>query len=426
MRGIPGVRAFKEMGLGLSCSLANHQTSRKDAARQALEDARGRKEQRQQQPLEILDADRDIPLNADDGLLYDGIGEAPAPAAPQRKRKRDASSAEAPAAPAVVDNRDEPAEPASAAPVLAARPTSHRPESDQDAEHSDSDASVSSTDEEAGYWMSISEEERQDNDVREAASDDDDHAGGIGTPPGFGPAPPGVEVELAEGLGDADLSHEPVLPRAAGQRVARPESIASWGTAGFRITYRAPAPGCTYGAWQGRCPFHQRSAVTKCTKSISMSNSTDENRERCLNMVKHWLLQAGRFDRAWKHQAWQPTSSETPGPDVLEAQAVALPLREYEADDVLDAQDVPPPAPKAATKSRSKAKAKPKRRPKGKAKSKAAVAGPAAAADVGARDSPGDEAASDPPSSDATSDTSDGNSSSSSSSSSSSESSESD
>lgn len=215
------------------------------------------------------------------------------------------------------------------------------------------------------------------------------------------------DVDQAEARHDPPTTDDAPMPAAApSARVVRPESISAWGGARCKITWRAPGDDCLHGAWQAKCPYHRRTDKTACTKSLSLAESTDEQRQLTLRMVKHWLLQAGSFDRGWKHQKWNPRSFECPPEHVLDLKAEEMrgPSDPVQPDDELDKLAA------RASASRPKAKAKPKakRKPKAAAVAKRRDRPPA---------SPQDEAASDPESS--------GSSSGSSSSSSSSESSDS-
>ena len=189
-------------------------------------------------------------------------------------------------------------------------------------------------------------------------------------------------------------------------RVVRPETLVSWGKCGFRITYRAPkAQGSTgkdFGSWQGTCVFHAKSSVTKCTKTLTMSDGSAETSDRCLCMVKHWLLQGHAFSRAKQHGQWNPRAHETPPAAALEAQAAVMdaPTADVVPDDELDARDA-----RAKAKAASKAVAKAKGKAKKKAKAKGKVKAKASARRLEPKAKPvasaaSDECASDPPDSD--------------------------
>ena len=98
------------------------------------------------------------------------------------------------------------------------------------------------------------------------------------------------------------------------RRAIQPQTIAAWGLPRFRITYRPSKEhdkGATPAAWQGICPFHKKSANTKCTKAVSFSGGPEEA-EKALCVVKNWLVHNPRFADALPS-------------DVLEEQANALP-----------------------------------------------------------------------------------------------------
>ena len=173
--------------------------------------------------------------------------------------------------------------------------------------------------------------------------------------------------------------------------------------------YSVADGGRNFGSWQRTCMFRAKSPKTKCTKSVSMSDGSAETRERCLCMVKHWLLQAPTFDRARTHGQWNPRSHETPPASVLDAQSdvMTAPAADVVPDDVLDRRLAQAKA-KAAAKAKGKAKSKPKAKAKRAAPAAASAAAPSS-----------DEFASDPTSSSSSEPSSSDSSSSSSSSSSS-------
>ena len=147
------------------------------------------------------------------------------------------------------------------------------------------------------------------------------------------------QAEQAEaGNVDPPTLDAPAPATASLARRVRPESISAWGGARCKITWRAPGDECLHGAWQAKCPFHRRTAKTACTKSLSLADNTDEQRQLTLRMVKNWLLQGRSFDRGWKHQQWNPRSHECPPENVLDLKAEEMQGRSEPAqpDDELD------------------------------------------------------------------------------------------
>lgn len=167
----------------------------------------------------------------------------------------------------------------------------------------------------------------------------------------------------------ASPPNEPPAGESGVTRRIRPESITSWGSSGFRITWRAPGKSHVHGAWQGTCVFHRHSSSARCTKSINVASDKDVDRENCLRMVQNWLIQACAFDRAWKHRDWNPRQYETPPATALEAKANSMPKPPAEvlADGELDSV----PTPKAKAKGKAGPKGKPSTKPKPKATKKA-------------------------------------------------------
>ena len=177
-----------------------------------------------------------------------------------------------------------------------------------------------------------------------------------------------LDEQAGPGHVDSPTALDAPVPRPA-VRMVRPETISAWGGAKCKITWRAPGRDCVHGAWQAKCPYHRRSAITACTKSLNLAEDTDEQRELTLRMVKNWLLQARSFDRAWKHQQWNPRSYECPSEHILDIKAEQMPAlsEATQTDDELDARaaraalaSTPTPKAKAKAKSKRKPKAKPK------------------------------------------------------------------
>lgn len=149
--------------------------------------------------------------------------------------------------------------------------------------------------------------------------------------------------------------HEPIA------REVQPETLVAWGAGEqtFRITWRKPSHACKFGAWQGTCPYHKKSATAKCTKGVNVSDDSAESRERCLRMVQHWLLCANKFNRASAHGAFNPRFDETPPAEVLLSRSESMQRAGSVKTDVELAEE-PKTTPKPKPKRGSKAKAKPK------------------------------------------------------------------
>lgn len=195
-----------------------------------------------------------------------------------------------------------------------------------------------------GEWVS------DDEFGNELESDNDDLASGHQVPPGLAPEeePPSLA---------ASSSSAPVVDDSAAaaiSRVVQPETLSSWGNGPqkFRITWRKPTQTCKYGAWQGLCPYHKKTETAKCTRSLNVADDSQESRDTALRMVKHWLICANRFDRAWKHAMFNPRGEETPSEQVLLTRSEDMLLPgDVRVDDDLDST-----ASKALAK-RSKTKA---------------------------------------------------------------------
>ena len=167
----------------------------------------------------------------------------------------------------------------------------------------------------------------------------------------------------------------------AGQRdrEIQPETLVAWGRGPqkFRITFRKPTRECRFGAWQGICPLHKKSATAKCTKALNIANDTHDAKVQCLRMVQHWLVAGKNFSRAYQHSAFNPRFEETPPYEALlvKSEEVQIP-DSVQADDAL-----PDPSPKPAARPQA-AKAKGKASAKVRGKAKASSSHPARGEDV--------------------------------------------
>ncbi len=151
--------------------------------------------------------------------------------------------------------------------------------------------------------------------------------------------------------------HEPIA------REVQPETLVAWGAGDqkFRITWRKPSHTCKFGAWQGTCPYHRKSASAKCTKGLNVSDDSAESRERCLRMVQHWLLCANQFEMAAAHGAFNPRFDETPPAEVLLARSETMQRPGPVKTDVeVAAEPKATPKPKPKRSKKVSAKAKPK------------------------------------------------------------------
>ena len=166
----------------------------------------------------------------------------------------------------------------------------------------------------------------------------------------------------------ASSSKDPPTKEEKISRLVQPETLEAWGAGPqkFRITWRKPTSDCKNGSWQGICPYHAKGPKTKCTKALTVANSSEEARTACLHMIQHWLVSAGPFDRAWKHQQFNPRSEETPPYETLLERSKAMVIAAGVLPDS-ELDKVPEPvAKKAKTKAKAKKEAKVKQKSKAK------------------------------------------------------------
>ena len=163
----------------------------------------------------------------------------------------------------------------------------------------------------------------------------------------------------------------------------------------FQLTWRPP-PHSPFGGWIAVCKYHKKNRTTACSRSLTCTTASPEEKHRCLRVLYAWCLAAPNHDRKFWHSQ-EPPVVDIPM-EVVEDRARGLPplpeplLDDDELDGIaagLAAAAAAKAAP-AAAKAKPKGKAKPKLakaapapgpRPKGKAKAKAKAGAPAGAAE---------------------------------------------
>lgn len=261
--------------------------------------------------------------------------------------------------------------PSDGRPVVTRRRKRKSPPSEVPTDDSESDGAES-----CGEWVSDAEsaaqvDHAQDQEAASAESVDQDLGNSAGLRVG-GPASSAAPAG----------SNESVDVGGAG-RVIQPETLLDWGAGAqrFRITWRKPSAACSYGAWQGTCPYHLKKEKVRCTKALNVTDASDAARDACLQKVQHWLVSALSFDRASKHAAFNPRLEESPPSAVLleRSRGMNPPVGPVVSDEVLESHA------EASAKARPSAKSAPKggkgkgrgrgqRAPKARAKAKAAAA----------------------------------------------------
>ena len=221
-------------------------------------------------------------------------------------------------------------------------------------------------------WLELEDchdvvEERKD--VQRTSASDEGSDSPIPSPPQAGNG--GSDVAEAEARAGAQ-SEAPALAENVGrERCLQPETVENWGEGSqrFRFTWRKPTASCRYGAWQSICPYHRRTAKTKCTKALNLQNDNPAENNRVLRMVQHWAMSALQYDRAWKHQMFNPRTEEVPPSEALLARSETMPMAEGVRDDeTLD--DLDDAAAAAAGEGSGPAAGRGKRKVSGKSQSR--------------------------------------------------------
>ena len=155
-------------------------------------------------------------------------------------------------------------------------------------------------------------------------NDDVPHEGGSAGQPGSS------DDDCDPGEGGANLAIEPALGRAEAPE-AGPASVhhdahgravldmrGSWGC--FKFSVYPPGPsGGRFGVLQAVCPWHARSSVSGCKKSISIADRTAAARDEAMRMAKFWCVQASRFERQWEHVFAADVIGPAPSDHTLES-----------------------------------------------------------------------------------------------------------
>ena len=109
-----------------------------------------------------------------------------------------------------------------------------------------------------------------------------------------------------------------------------------WGA--FRFTLRKKKGLQDAWAWQCRCPFHRRSAVTECKKEMTVPKGDWEAQSmNTLLTLKHWANQAKNFGRQRYHKGTTLIIGQHPVAEFIEAQMIEEgPRSRPLTDDALD------------------------------------------------------------------------------------------
>ena len=138
-------------------------------------------------------------------------------------------------------------------------------------------------------------------------------------------------------------------------RMVHPDDIRRCGP-GFTITWRPPTDiDRPLGCWQAVCCYHQKTANTKCTKTLNVKSCG--SKENSLSLVNVWCLQAPDFPKNNSHSNLKPKTLELLPDEVLEARAHSMPAPSAiimaDADmDVVESPNARAPRPRGRGHSR--------------------------------------------------------------------------
>lgn len=127
--------------------------------------------------------------------------------------------------------------------------------------------------------------------------------------------------------------------QAAPRRV-HADSIPHWGP-GFSFTWRVPTTHAKHGSWQATCPYHRKSGVTMCTRTMNVPGPDPSQKDEALRRLMQWCVCAGSFNRKRWHGLEDPRGFRSLPRVVLEERAAAMPAPPAEVldDDALDRID---------------------------------------------------------------------------------------
>ena len=210
---------------------------------------------------------------------------------------------------------------------------------------------------------------------------------------------------------DPDLPQPPVpeppqVPAEIIRQRERREAV-TWGH--FRLRFKKASDREPHGRWEASCPWHAKSSVTKCKKTLRLPGPSVEEQEQTLQLLRHWCNSARAYSRQREHVSYTPTLQLLPSAAIIMAQQITdEPPVVVDTDEMLDGvRDAEaPPAPKAKAKGKGKARPKAKGKPKAqacKAKAKPGLAPVPAAGNVPASSSSSGSSSSTSTSSDSSS-----------------------
>lgn len=93
-------------------------------------------------------------------------------------------------------------------------------------------------------------------------------------------------------------------------------------------------------AWEAACPFHMKSAVTLCKKTLTVMGAGGA--EACINRLQQWCAKATEYNRQRLHMAIDPTSFAVVDAAIIDNYermaperpvAASRPLHDIELDD---------------------------------------------------------------------------------------------
>ena len=109
--------------------------------------------------------------------------------------------------------------------------------------------------------------------------------------------PVGADGPVQGGARVAEEQHPEEVGVEAGRVAA--DMVDKWGA--FTISFHRPSKGKPHGSAEARCPFHALNMQTRCKKSYTLRNDSQEHRLSVLWALRHWCNQGPSVNRQRLH-----------------------------------------------------------------------------------------------------------------------------
>ena len=142
----------------------------------------------------------------------------------------------------------------------------------------------------------------------------------------------GPESAVSPAVLDSHVEVEgQAIPAARNTKREFNELSGRWGSTHIYLTFSDAVKKPPHGQWMIRCPYHKKSSVTACTKSMALDAPTAKEKDEVKRRLMEWALLGPTFTRKSHHGNVQPRQWKLLGRPilseaVLDAKAQMLPL----------------------------------------------------------------------------------------------------